>query len=115
MPGPLLYELLKAKSEYPLHSAVRLVREDVVFLYLVEHNSEVSVKRIFIFIRSSNVGVFDAINSYASSYVSYNIVFISTSYWFSSYGLIRSADLHLRNISMNSCRAIAVISFTFGD
>ena len=45
MPGRLLYELLKAKSEFPLHSAVRLIREDVVFLYLVEHNSEVSVKK----------------------------------------------------------------------
>ncbi|KAL7303079.1 hypothetical protein TKK_0004294 [Trichogramma kaykai] len=41
MPGPLLYQLLKAKSDYPLHSAVRLQREDVVFLYLVEHNAEV--------------------------------------------------------------------------
>ena len=43
MPGPLLYQLLKTKSEYPLHSAVRLQREDVVFLYLVEHNAEVSL------------------------------------------------------------------------
>ncbi|XP_034934332.1 histone-lysine N-methyltransferase SETD1A-like [Chelonus insularis] len=42
MPGPLLYELLKTKSDYPLHSAVRLEREDVVFLYLVEHNAELS-------------------------------------------------------------------------
>lgn len=47
MPGPLLYQLLKTKSEYPLHSAVRLQREDVVFLYLVEHNAEVR----FFFIR----------------------------------------------------------------
>uniref|UniRef100_A0A0C9RBH5 ANKFY1_2 protein n=1 Tax=Fopius arisanus TaxID=64838 RepID=A0A0C9RBH5_9HYME len=42
MPGALLYQLLKTKSKYPLHSAVRLEREDVVFLYLVEHNAEVS-------------------------------------------------------------------------
>ncbi|XP_015593022.1 rabankyrin-5 isoform X2 [Cephus cinctus] len=42
MPGTLLYQLLKTKSEYPLHSAVRLIREDVVFLYLVEHNAELS-------------------------------------------------------------------------
>ncbi|XP_057341018.1 rabankyrin-5 [Microplitis mediator] len=42
MPGPLLYELLKTKSEFPLHSAVRLEREDVVFLYLVEHNAELA-------------------------------------------------------------------------
>ncbi|XP_011501853.1 PREDICTED: rabankyrin-5 [Ceratosolen solmsi marchali] len=40
MPGPLLYQLLKTKSEYPLHSAVRLQREDVVFLYLIEHNAK---------------------------------------------------------------------------
>ncbi|XP_011309262.1 rabankyrin-5 [Fopius arisanus] len=40
MPGALLYQLLKTKSKYPLHSAVRLEREDVVFLYLVEHNAE---------------------------------------------------------------------------
>lgn len=43
MPGPLLYHLLQTKSEYPLHRAVRLQREDVVFLYLVDHNSEVSL------------------------------------------------------------------------
>lgn len=41
MPGSLLYKLLQAKSTYPLHSAVRLIREDVVFLYLVENNAEV--------------------------------------------------------------------------
>ncbi|XP_047363247.1 rabankyrin-5 isoform X1 [Vespa velutina] len=40
MPGSLLYKLLQAKSTYPLHSAVRLIREDVVFLYLVENNAE---------------------------------------------------------------------------
>ncbi|KAJ8676247.1 hypothetical protein QAD02_012033 [Eretmocerus hayati] len=40
MPGSLLYQLLKNKSKFPLHSAVRLQREDVVFLYLVEHNAE---------------------------------------------------------------------------
>lgn len=50
MPGTLLYKLLKAKSKYPLHSAVRLVREDVVFLYLVEHDSEVR-KIYFIYIK----------------------------------------------------------------
>lgn len=42
MPGPLLYQLLKTKSKYPLHAAVKLMREDVVFLYLVENNAEVS-------------------------------------------------------------------------
>ncbi|XP_031776150.1 rabankyrin-5 isoform X2 [Apis florea] len=39
MPGSLLYKLLQTKSKYPLHAAVRLMREDVVFLYLVENNS----------------------------------------------------------------------------
>ncbi|KZC07909.1 Ankyrin repeat and FYVE domain-containing protein 1 [Dufourea novaeangliae] len=39
MPGSLLYKLLQTKSKYPLHAAVRLLREDVVFLYLVENNS----------------------------------------------------------------------------
>lgn len=43
MPGQLLYQLLKTKSNFPLHSAVRLQREDVVFLYLAEHNAEVSL------------------------------------------------------------------------
>ena len=40
MPGSLLYKLLQTKSKNPLHAAVRLMREDVVFLYLVENNSE---------------------------------------------------------------------------
>nr|XP_034176394.1 rabankyrin-5 isoform X1 [Osmia lignaria] len=39
MPGSLLYKLLQTKSKYPLHAAVRLMREDVVFLYLVENNT----------------------------------------------------------------------------
>ena len=46
IPGPLLYQLLQTKSKYPLHSAVRLQREDVVFLYLIEHNAEVRKKII---------------------------------------------------------------------
>lgn len=40
MLGSLLYKLLQTKSKYPLHAAVRLMREDVVFLYLVENNAE---------------------------------------------------------------------------
>ncbi|CAG9857669.1 unnamed protein product [Phyllotreta striolata] len=39
MSGPLLYKMLKSKTQYPLHSAVRLQREDVVFLCLVENSS----------------------------------------------------------------------------
>lgn len=41
MSAPLLYEMLKNKTELPLHSAVRLQREDVVFICLVENASKV--------------------------------------------------------------------------
>lgn len=43
MSAPLLYHMFKSKTEYPLHSAVRLHREDVVFLYLIENDSKLSV------------------------------------------------------------------------
>lgn len=42
MPAPLAYQMFKAKTEYPLHTAIRAKREDVVFLYMVEHDSQVS-------------------------------------------------------------------------
>ncbi|XP_030757368.1 rabankyrin-5 [Sitophilus oryzae] len=42
MSGPLLYQMLKNKAQLPLHSAVRLQREDVVFLCLVENSSRLS-------------------------------------------------------------------------
>ncbi|KAK4878403.1 hypothetical protein RN001_010909 [Aquatica leii] len=42
MSGPLLYNMLKSKTQLPLHSAVRLQREDVVFLCLVENSSRLS-------------------------------------------------------------------------
>lgn len=42
MSGPLLYKMLKTKTKHPLHSAVRLRREDVVFLCLVENDGTVS-------------------------------------------------------------------------
>ncbi|XP_065201380.1 rabankyrin-5 [Planococcus citri] len=42
MSAPLLYHMFKNKTKFPLHSAVRLQREDVVFLYLVENNSQLS-------------------------------------------------------------------------
>ncbi|XP_014670719.1 PREDICTED: rabankyrin-5-like [Priapulus caudatus] len=41
MSAPLLYSMFKSKSEFPLHTAIRALREDVVFLYLVENNAEV--------------------------------------------------------------------------
>lgn len=42
MPAALLYKLFKSKTSYPLHSAIKAKREDVVFLYLIEHDSIVS-------------------------------------------------------------------------
>lgn len=47
MSGPLLYKMLKSKTKYPLHSAVRLLREDVVFLCLVENDKSVSLYDFF--------------------------------------------------------------------
>ena len=41
MPAPLAYKMFKMKSQYPLHTAIKTKREDVVFLYLVEHDSQV--------------------------------------------------------------------------
>lgn len=53
MSGPLLYQMLKSKTQLPLHSAVRLQREDVVFLCLVENSAKVSESqstRIFFYL-----------------------------------------------------------------
>lgn len=47
MSGPLLYKMLKSKTKHPLHSAVRLLREDVVFLCLVEHDKTVGAYLFF--------------------------------------------------------------------
>lgn len=44
MSAPLLYEMFKSKSGFPLHLAVRHHREDVVFLFLIEFNSQVITK-----------------------------------------------------------------------
>lgn len=41
MPAPLLYQMFKTKTEYPLHTAIRAKREDVVFLYLIEFDAQV--------------------------------------------------------------------------
>ena len=41
MPAPLLYQMFKSKSKYPLHRAIKAHREDVVFLYVVEFSSQV--------------------------------------------------------------------------
>lgn len=42
MSGPLLFKMLKSKTKYPLHAAVRLLREDVVFLCIVENDGMLS-------------------------------------------------------------------------
>jgi len=42
MSGPLLFKMLKNKTKYPLHAAVKLFRDDVVFLCLVENDNAVS-------------------------------------------------------------------------
>ena len=47
MTAPLLFNMFKTKTKYPLHSAIRLRREDVVFLYLIEFNQQVLIKSIY--------------------------------------------------------------------
>lgn len=46
MSGNLLYKMLKSKTKHWLHSAVRLMREDVVFICLLENSMTVSTKAI---------------------------------------------------------------------
>lgn len=46
MSAQLLYKMIKSKTEYPLHKAIKVEREDVVFLYLIEMDSQVSSPRI---------------------------------------------------------------------
>ncbi|XP_077361814.1 rabankyrin-5 [Festucalex cinctus] len=36
MSAQLLYKMIKSKTDYPLHKAIKVEREDVVFLYLIE-------------------------------------------------------------------------------
>lgn len=45
MSAQLLYKMIKSKTEYPLHKAIKVEREDVVFLYLIEMDSQVSPRR----------------------------------------------------------------------
>ncbi|XP_023713314.1 rabankyrin-5 isoform X2 [Cryptotermes secundus] len=42
MSAPLLFRMFKSKTGFPLHAAVRLQREDVVFLYLVENSGDLT-------------------------------------------------------------------------
>ena len=41
MAAPLLYKMFKAKAPFPLHTAIRNAREDIVFLFLVEYDAQV--------------------------------------------------------------------------
>uniref|UniRef100_A0A8C3E0S4 Ankyrin repeat and FYVE domain containing 1 n=1 Tax=Corvus moneduloides TaxID=1196302 RepID=A0A8C3E0S4_CORMO len=44
MSAQLLYKMFKSKTEYPLHKAIKVEREDVVFLYLIEMDSQLPGK-----------------------------------------------------------------------
>ena len=41
--------MFKAHSKYPLHLAIQHQREDVVFMFIIEHNSEVSHSKITLY------------------------------------------------------------------
>ena len=43
MPAALTFKMFKAKSKYPLHKAIETNREDVVFLFLIENDSQVAL------------------------------------------------------------------------
>ena len=38
----MTYKLFKQKTKYSLHQAIRMKREDVLFLYLIDNDAEVS-------------------------------------------------------------------------
>ncbi|XP_054749515.2 rabankyrin-5-like [Lytechinus pictus] len=44
MAAPLLYKMFKTKAPFPLHTAIRNRREDIVFLYLVEYDAQLPGK-----------------------------------------------------------------------
>lgn len=44
MTASLLFNMFKAKTKYPLHAAIKIKREDVVFLYLVEYDFQLLTK-----------------------------------------------------------------------
>jgi rabankyrin-5 len=37
----MAYKLFKEKTRYALHQAIRMKREDVLFLYLIDNDSDV--------------------------------------------------------------------------
>uniref|UniRef100_F6V980 Uncharacterized protein n=2 Tax=Ciona intestinalis TaxID=7719 RepID=F6V980_CIOIN len=44
MAAPMLYTMLKSKSKWPLHRSILAKREDVLFLYLIEFDSQLPLK-----------------------------------------------------------------------
>ncbi|XP_061754275.1 rabankyrin-5 isoform X2 [Nerophis ophidion] len=44
MSAQLLYKMIKSKTDYPLHKAINVEREDVVFLFLIEMDSQLPGK-----------------------------------------------------------------------
>ena len=48
MPAALLFQMFKSKTKYPLHSAIKARREDVVFLYFIENDAIVSVFELIV-------------------------------------------------------------------
>ena len=42
----MAYKLFKQKTKFPLHQAVRMTREDILFLYLIDNDSEVRKRNI---------------------------------------------------------------------
>ncbi|XP_049597637.1 rabankyrin-5 [Syngnathus scovelli] len=44
MSAQLLYKMIKSKTDYPLHKAIKVEREDVVFLYLIEMDAQLPGK-----------------------------------------------------------------------
>uniref|UniRef100_A0A4W4FZ81 Ankyrin repeat and FYVE domain containing 1 n=1 Tax=Electrophorus electricus TaxID=8005 RepID=A0A4W4FZ81_ELEEL len=44
MSAQLLYKMIKSKTEFPLHKAIKVEREDVVFLYLIEMDAQLPGK-----------------------------------------------------------------------
>ena len=41
LPAPMTYKLFKQKTKYSLHQAIRMKREDVLFLYLIDNDADV--------------------------------------------------------------------------
>jgi hypothetical protein len=40
--APMTYKLFKQQTKYSLHQAIRMKREDVLFLYLIDNDADVS-------------------------------------------------------------------------